>query len=112
MPQKITETAQLQCDKGSTPSQLKVTSQNFVTAGNLLVATEKDKNANDNIQPFGLCNITQKRCMPAPEQWQQTTQKDEINGLKILLETSVCPCSIGGKISVKDKGHSVKTEAE
>jgi hypothetical protein len=111
MPQKITETALLQCDKGSTSSQLKVTSQNFCKADNKLLATEEDKKANKNIMPFGVCSITQKRCMLSPITWQQTTEKDTICYHKILLETSTCLCSVGGKISVKHKGHGIKSEA-
>lgn len=43
MPQKITESAQSQCDKGTTPSFLQVNSQDFSKADDKLIATEEDK---------------------------------------------------------------------
>ena len=65
MPQKITETALLQCDKGAVPSQLKVTSQNFCRANNKLIATEKDKQAETNVPNFEVCAVTKSKCSPA-----------------------------------------------
>lgn len=106
MPQKLTETATLQCDKGAAPSQLKVSSQNFCKADNKLVATEQDKQAEANIPNFGVCAITKSKCAPAVVQWQKTTDKDTVNNYKILLETSFCMCSIGGKIKPQNTGHS------
>ncbi len=110
MPNIITETAQLQCDKGSTPARLKVSSQNFSFAGNKLVATENDKVANSNIMPFGVCSITKAACMPTVLKWENTAKKDTINDLKVLLETSTCKCTIGGNIKVIYKGHSILSE--
>ena len=49
MPQKLTETALLLCDKGTKPSQLKVTSQTFSKAEGKLIATEQDKQTEGNI---------------------------------------------------------------
>lgn len=117
MPQKIVDTATLECAEGMTPSNLTVTSQNFVYTGNKLTATEKDKQANVNIKSFGQCKLKPTTggylpCIPIPVKWDKTTRKDEINGSKILTEESICMCSIGGKISVKDKGHSENHETE
>lgn len=110
MSQIITETAELQCDKGTVTSALAVTSQNFSRAENKLIATEQDKQAYTNIKPFGKCKLKPsssgyRPCVPAPIAWRKTTEKDTVNGYKILLENSVCPCSTGGTISVKAKGH-------
>jgi hypothetical protein len=106
MPQKLTETAFLHCDKGAKPSQLKVTSQTFSKADNKLVATEQDKQPETNIPSFGVCAITKSKCTPAIIKWDKTTEKDVINDYKILTEESTCNCSIGGKISIQHKGHS------
>lgn len=110
MPNIITDTAKLQCDKGAAPAQLKVSSQNFSRADNKLVATESDKAANTNIMPFGVCGITKAACTPAVLQWEKAAKKDTINNLKILLETSICKCTIGGNIMVMDKGHGIISE--
>ena len=42
MPQKVTHSAQLQCDKGTKPSELKVTSQDFSSFEDNLIATEQE----------------------------------------------------------------------
>jgi Domain of unknown function (DUF4280) len=117
MPQKLTDTATLQCDQGTTPSKLTVTSQDFCKAEDKLIATEKDKQPNANIKPFGQCKLKPSSggylpCMPAPTLWQKTAKKDEINGFKILTDDSTCQCSIGGKIAVQNKGHSERHEVE
>lgn len=104
MPQTITEQAILLCDKGTNPSQLKVTSQQFCTAEKKLIATEQDKIPEVNIPNFGICAITQNKCLPSPVLWQKATEKDTINHLKILTEKSTCQCAVGGKISVQHKG--------
>lgn len=113
MPQKITDTAQLSCNQGTIPSNLSVTSQDFTTAERKYIATEKDKETNVNIKPFGQCKLKPSSggylpCIPAPTIWQETTEKDKINNYKILTEDSFCMCGTGGKISVKNKGHSEK----
>ena len=110
MPQKLTETALLLCNKGAIPSQLKVTSQTFSKAEDKLVATEQDKQPETNIPSFGVCTITKSKCTPAIIKWDKTTEKDTINNYKILTEESTCNCSVGGKISVQDKGHAEKHE--
>ena len=113
MPQKVTATAQLQCDKGTKPSELKVTSQDFSSFEDKLIATEQDAKPNENILPFGNCSLKYNQpCTPQTQKWDKTTQNDEINGMKIVLETSECMCKTGGKITILDKGHSGKTEAD
>ena len=113
MPQKVTQSAQLQCDKGTKLSELKVTSQNFSSFENKLIATEQDAKPNENIMPFGNCKARYNQaCTPQTQKWDKTTQNDEINGMKIVLETSESICKTGGKITIIDKGHSGKTEAE
>jgi hypothetical protein len=113
MANKITETAQLECDKGSSPTKLAVTRQDFSTFDDKLIATEEDAKPNENILPFGSCKAKNNMpCSPATQKWDKTSEKDTINDLKIVLETSECLCSTGGKITVLDKGHEGKIEAE
>ena len=65
MPQKVTQSAQLQCDKGTKPSELKVTSQNFSSFEGKLIATENDAKPNENILPFGSCKVKNNQtCTP------------------------------------------------
>lgn len=116
MPQKITEKSILQCSQGTSETPLKVTSQNFFFIENKAIATEQDKQPNVNINPFKLCKLKPilggyGPCTPAPLSWLQTTKKDEINGFKILLDNSICPCAKGGSIKVVDKGHRENHEA-
>jgi hypothetical protein len=111
MADKITETAILECDKGSIPTPLSVTSQNFCYLANKLIATENDNQPIVNIKPFGVCRLKPSAvgylpCVPSPTAWQKTSDKDEISGKKILTENSTCPCSTGGTIKIQDKGHS------
>ena len=106
----ITENAVLQCNKGTTQSQLLVTSQIFFSIENKLVATEKDKQPIQNIKPFGKCKLKPTKgrylsCMPSPKCWKQTSNKNKINEALLLLNTSICTCSIGGTITIKDKGY-------
>lgn len=110
MPQHIKETTQLQCDKGTIPTPITVTSQTFMSIEGKLKATEEDKQSNVNIKPFGQCKIKPTTggflpCIPAPASWQKTTEKDTINNYKILTADSFCMCSMGGRIVVYSKGH-------
>ena len=117
MPQIITDTAELSCNQGTATSNLTVISQDFVTIEGKAMATEEDKQANTNIQPFKQCKLKPASsgylpCVPATIQWEDTAERDSINGQKILTEASCCMCSVGGKITVKDKGHNENHNAE
>jgi hypothetical protein len=105
----ITETTQLQCDKGTTPSPLAVTSQVFMQIEGKLQATEEDKMPNVNIRPFGFCSIAKSPCSPSPIKWQGVSVF-EIDGKKELLDRSTCQCAIGGKISVVRAAQDFVTE--
>ena len=85
MPQIITDTAELSCDQGTATSKLNVTSQDFVTIEGKAMATEEDKQANSNIQPFKQCKLKPSSggylpCVPAPIQWEDAAEKDTIMG--------------------------------
>lgn len=99
MSQYITNTTQLKCDKGTSPTPLTVTSQSFMSIDGKLQATEEDKQPNTNIKPFGVCSVLRSSCSPSPIKWENTSDF-EIEGKKELLESSTCQCSVGGEISV------------
>ena len=85
MPQIITNTAELSYNQGTATSNLTVTSQDFVTIEGKAMATEEDKQANSNIQPFKQCKLKPSSggylpCVPAPIQWEDTDEKDTIMG--------------------------------
>ena len=85
MPQIITNTAELSCNQGTATSCLNVTSQDFVTIEGKTMATEEDKQANTNIQPFKQCKLKPASssylpCVPAPIQWEDAAEKDTLMG--------------------------------
>lgn len=99
MSQHITDTTQLKCDKGTSPTPLTVTSQSFMSIDGKLQATEEDKQPNTNIKPFGMCSVLRCSCTPAPIKWDNTSDF-KIEDKKELLDSSTCQCSVGGQISV------------
>lgn len=105
----VTENAQIQCMLGTKPQKIIVTSQSFLKIEGALVATEDDKQANINIPSFGncKCNPYNPPCVPAPQGWQMTAEKEIINGKKKLIRDSFCMCSKGGKISFIDTGKNI-----
>lgn len=110
MPEKLTEKAILLCNKGAKPSKLIVTSQNFCMIENKLIATEKDKEAESNIQNFGSCAITKGKCVPSVLKWDNPAEINNINNYKILTDSSICQCTVGGKIVVQNKGYTESHE--
>lgn len=109
MSQYVTDTTQLKCDKGASPTPLTVTSQSFMKIEGKLQATEEDKQPNTNIKPFGVCSVLRSSCSPSPVKWDNTSDF-EIEGKKELLDSSICQCSIGGKISVVKSAQSFVEE--
>jgi hypothetical protein len=110
MPNKITDNTQLKCDKGASPTPIKVTSQTFMKIDGKLQATEEDKQPNVNIKPFGSCSLKNgNACVPAPTVWKDTSVF-EIDGKKELLDSSSCQCAIGGKITIVKSSQDFVTE--
>ena len=68
-------------------AKLTVLSQSFRSISGALVATEEDKIGLNNIPSFRICKCSSPNppCLPQPQDWQQTTQKDSINELLIKL---------------------------
>ncbi len=104
----VSSSAILRCDNGSTPSELKVTSQIGVTTNGLLDATEGDKAPFVNILPFGKCNLNRDgkgQPLPceqfiSPSKWSGVSRGSIINGMKELISTSKVACKCGGEITI------------
>ncbi|MGL6063600.1 MAG: PAAR-like protein [Fusobacteriaceae bacterium] len=100
----VLDGATLKCDKGSKLSEFKVTNQNKIYIEGKLQGTQKDCVGKKNIGDFGVCLVDQiapKPCVSliSTTEWQETSKK-KICDAKIILESSYCKCSIGGKITV------------
>ena len=110
----VTDGAIMCCTLGTWQAKLTVLSQSFRSISGALVATEEDKIGLDNIPCFGVCRYCYPYppCIPQPQGWQQTTQKDCINGMKKLTEQSFCMCAKGGRISFVDTGSNTFVESE
>ncbi|TWP24871.1 DUF4280 domain-containing protein [Apibacter muscae] len=103
MSHPLTENTKLKCNKGTKETPLKVTSHSGLKINSLLKATEKDKEANTNIIPFGQCKLKPTSggylpCTPAIKQWEKTSPFS-LNGMKKLTTDSFCMCATGGKVS-------------
>ena len=77
----VTDGAIMCCTLGTWQAKLMVLSQSFRSISGALVATEEDKIGLNNIPSFGVCKCSSPNppCIPQPQGWQQTTQKDSIN---------------------------------
>ena len=100
----VTGGAIMCCTLGTGQAKLTVLSQSSRSILGALVATEEDEIGLINIPSFGVCKCSSPNppCLPQPQGWQQTTQKDSINGMKKLTEQSFCMCAKGGRISFID----------
>lgn len=101
MPKKyVPEGAYLACDKGTSPSTLRVTNNVNTTIYTVAMATEADKLPFFNIKPMGLCAIKGGPCLPMVLQWDNPKDGVKINGNRMLLEDSTCKCMLGGEIKI------------
>ena len=102
----VCDGATLSCSGGTTTSSLKVTSQNLEETNGKLLATEGDCIMNSNISPFGdckLCGDKDKACIKhwSLGKWEGISIGQEIDGKKILINTSKLECkSMKGIISI------------
>lgn len=90
----------LMCDKGTSPSKLKVTNDNGTKMYGEYLASEADARPYVNIKPFGACSVTQKTCIPVLLYWDKCNNNVKVNGYKLVFEDAKLLCSIGGEISV------------
>jgi len=95
----------LACDKGSSPSNLRVSNNEKTTIYAMPMATEADKLPFFNIKPCGLCASPAKwttgiTCLPMVLKWDNPKDGVKINGNRMLLEDSTCKCTFGGEIKI------------
>lgn len=122
MPQLVTNTAQLMCSFGTTPSSLMVTPEAMVSGVNNPAATIMDHIPNKNILPFGMCTtlsnpqvaaataaaqgvLTPQPCIPvttAP--WIPGSATVQVANKPALNNTCTCMCTWGGVITVANPG--------
>lgn len=102
----VPEGAFLACDKGTSPSTLRVSNNKNTTIYGVPMASELDFIPFFNIKPMGLCTnplkwATGVSCLPTIViGWQQPKDGVKINGSRMLLEDSFCDCIFGGKINI------------
>jgi len=101
----VPEGAFLACDKGTSPSTLRVSYNKNTTIYSVPMATEADKFPFFHLKPMGLCSCPAKwatgiSCLPTVLQWDNPKDGVKINGNRMLLEDSTCQCIFGGKISI------------
>ncbi|MFV0530777.1 MAG: PAAR-like protein [Flavobacteriales bacterium] len=96
----IPQNSFLECDKGSIPTQLKVTHHNNTKIYGEHLASEADMIPNENIIPFGACKVTGSTCVPDPIYWDKCNENAKVNGYKLVFEDSCLLCKQGGKVSV------------
>ena len=110
----VTSGAIMCCTLGTGQATLTVLSQSFRSILGAFVATEEDKIGLNNIPSFGVCKCSSPNppCLPQPRGWQQTTQKDSINGMKKLTEQSFCMYAKGEGISFIDTRSNFFVESE
>ncbi len=91
----------LACDKGTTPTEFKITNNNNVFLFEEPVANTGDMAPNLNVMPFGACSVKNgSACMPVPTSWQGFEDGIFIGNFNPLLEDSILPCGLGGKIEI------------
>jgi hypothetical protein len=118
MAQQVTNGAVLRCSFGTLPSQLIVTPENRVNAGNIPAATIMDHVPLKNIMPFGLCTTgsnpqvssalgSPQPCIPvtvAP--WSPGSPTVTIGTQPALQNTCRLLCQWGGVIVAQQPGQT------
>lgn len=91
----------LACDKGTVPTEFKITNNNNSFLFDQPIANTGDMVPNLNIMPFGACSVKNGNpCMPVPTPWQGFEDGIFIGNFNPLLEDSVMQCGVGGKIEI------------
>ncbi|MDO6819029.1 PAAR-like protein [Zobellia sp. 1_MG-2023] len=90
----------LACDKGTVPVEFKITNNNNTFLFDEPVANTGDMVPMVNVQPMGVCTVTSSACVPAPIMWDGFEDGIFVGLFNPLLEDSVLPCGVGGKIEI------------
>ena len=99
----IVDQAIMLCDEGIKPDYFNGTHNANVKINGCKVCTTADKIPITNIPTFGICQKTQKPCLPVPLKWKDT-YKVKVKGNRTLLFKSTLPCGLGGKIEFITSG--------
>ena len=99
----IVDQAVMLCDEGIKPNYFNGTHNANVKINGCKVCTTADKISITNIPTFGICQKTQKPCLPIPLEWKDT-YKVKVKGNRTLLFKSTLPCGLGGKIEFITSG--------
>ena len=99
----IVDQAVMLCDEGIKPDYFNGTHNANVKINGCKVCTTADKISITNIPTFGICQKTQKPCLPIPLEWKDT-YKVKVKGNRTLLFKSTLPCGLGGKIEFITSG--------
>ncbi|CAM3510695.1 DUF4280 domain-containing protein [Zobellia roscoffensis] len=90
----------LACDKGTVPMEFMITNNNNSFLFDEPVANTGDMVPMVNVQPMGVCTVTSSACVPAPIMWDGFEDGIFVGFFNPLLEDSVLPCGVGGKIEI------------
>ncbi|QCW99873.1 DUF4280 domain-containing protein [Aggregatimonas sangjinii] len=90
----------LACDKGTVPMEFIITNNNNSFLFEEPVANTGDMVPMVNVMPLGVCTITKNACVPAPIMWDGFEDGIFVGFFNPLLEDSVLPCAVGGKIEI------------
>ncbi len=91
----------LTCDKGATPSTLRISQQDTDLYA-VPLATEADKIPFLNVKPFGPCKAKGgfQLCIPIPIVWLDPEDGITRGGFRLLTDESTLRCTLGGKIEI------------
>jgi uncharacterized protein DUF4280 len=107
MPMQVVNGAQLVCTFGSVPSLLTVLPVHRVLCENQFAANISDHVPIVNIKPFGTCSALLGPCVPATAlPWTPGAVTVPLDGQPALDNVSICPCTVGGIVSVLNPGQT------
>ncbi len=129
MPKYVCMGATMQCSFGTTPSKLIITDFLRPLIQGKPKATITDFAPMVNILPFGMCRsvtnptvasatsaacgvLTPMPCIPVTVTPWTPCGKELIKFIPALLDNGQCMCSWGGRITIKDPGHTTDIEGK
>lgn len=110
MPLIVVYGAVLECDKGTAPSQLVVSTASLMSVGGLPPASILDHTSGANIMPFGNCKVTGKPCAPVtPAPWSPGGSGLLLSPMSSppLPENAKLQCTVGGEIKILNPGQNL-----
>jgi Domain of unknown function (DUF4280) len=96
----IPEGCWLACNKGTSPSDFRISHNNNSNIYGAKLASEADKIPFFNIKPMGICTVKYGICTPSVPKWDNPQEGVTVNGYRLLKEDSTCKCVVGGTIKI------------